>query len=123
MENSMEDKIKSVLQNEEMMGKIAELIKGFAPAAAAAETLPEAPAEIPAAVPAAAFSEAPAVPPAIPAAAMPVARPAHAAIKGGSSAAALLSSLRPFLRETRRSKLDALATAMTMAEVFKGIRK
>ena len=120
----MEDKIKSVLQNEEMMAKIAEMIKGIAPAVGGS---PASQADTPPAAPAFSEVSAEAAPPPIPAPpqrepSIAAASNALSALGGKNHAAALLSSLRPFLRESRKSKLDTLATAISMAGVFKSMK-
>lgn len=46
-----------------------------------------------------------------------------AAITGRSRHAQLISALRPLIREDKRSKLDSMERAMTMATLFSGIRK
>ncbi len=43
--------------------------------------------------------------------------------KGGNRNAALLSAIKPFLREEKQSKLDSLITAMSVAEILSGIKK
>ncbi len=84
----MDEKLKSVLGNPELMAKIAAAVNGAAPE--------ESPKEV----------YAPTVP------------------SGQSDKAlALLAALAPFLSERRRTKLEGITKAMTVAGVYKGIKK
>ena len=89
----MDDKIRSVLENEELLAKIAAAVRG---AEAPKEAYP-APAKEP--------------------------FPAPPAQGGGSDALALLYALRPFLRRERQEKLEAVTKAISVANVYKNVKK
>lgn len=91
----MDDKLRSVLGNEELMAQIAAAVRGGSTPAAAPPTPP-------------AVSDA---------------APAFTSVGGKSdSALALLSALAPFLRESRRSKLEAVTKAMAVANIYKNTK-
>jgi len=91
----MDDKLRSVLGNEELMAQIAAAVRG----SSAPASPPQAPPPVADAVPT--FTSA-----------------------GGKSdsALALLSALAPFLRESRRSKLEAVTKAMAVANIYKNTK-
>ena len=91
----MDEKIRSVLENEELLAKIAAAVRGtdaptqeYAPPPQRAEALPVI----------------------------------QSAGRSGSDALALLSALKPFLRQERREKLDALTKALSVASVYKSVK-
>ncbi len=86
----MDDKLRSVLSNPELMEKIASLVKG--------DPLPEPP-------------------PAQPAASYGQMLPANA-----DKGLALLSALAPFLKESRRKKLETARSAITVASVYRNMK-
>lgn len=84
----MDDKLRSVLGNPELMARIAAAVNGTA----AEEPVKEV-----------------------------YASPVQEA--RSDKALALLSALAPFLSERRRTKLDGITKAMTVAGVYKGVKK
>lgn len=96
----MDEKLSAVLGNKELMEKIAALVNG-APADASTP-----PAEVPALSP---VTEA-----------APASLPL---MSGADKGLALLAALRPFLKENRRKKLDAATSALSVASVYRNIKK
>lgn len=91
----MDDKIRNVLENEELLAKIAAAVRGL-----------DAPAPVP--------SPPPQMPEPI--------QPAGNFESGSPNALALLSALKPFLRQERRQKLDAVTKALSVASVYKSVK-
>ena len=112
MENGIDEKIRSVLQNEEMMAKIADLIQNVAPSGP--------PKEQQAGIPAAVAPEPPAQQASL---TLPGAGGSLLGGLAGNEAMTLLAAMRPFLRESRRSKLDAVSKAVAMAGVFRSAKR
>lgn len=89
----MDEKLNAVLSNSELMEKIAALVKGTTPPP---EDIPEPATPVQSFVPATGSMD-----------------------KG----LALLNALRPFLKESRRRKLDSAAGALSVASLYSGIKK
>ncbi len=114
MDGDLAEKIKNFLSDPAAAEKIAAVAQTLgAPSSVQPSTPPQpqaaaqtVPAEANAAVPASSTLSA-----------------AAAAVSGRSRHAQLISALRPLIREDKRSKLDSMERAMTMATLFSGIRK
>ena len=91
----MDEKIRSVLENEELLAKIAAAVRGTAEA-----------------------SPTPAPPPAVPTYTPSAMSSAHSS----TDALALLAALKPFLKHERREKLDAVTKALSVASVYKNMK-
>lgn len=89
----MDEKIRSVLENEELLAKIAAAVRGTA------EPSPAPPQSVPTYMPS-------------------VAEP----VRQQPDAVALLAALKPFLRQERREKLDSITKALSVASVYKNIK-
>ncbi|MBQ3195009.1 MAG: hypothetical protein IJB65_00935 [Clostridia bacterium] len=90
----MDDKLQSVLGNKELMEKIAALVQGT-------QEAPPAPAPAP----------------------VPVQQSFSPSPIQGDKGLALLAALAPFLKESRRKKLDAARNAISVANAYKTMRK
>lgn len=101
MDGGMEEKVKSVLGNEEMLAKIAALVQTMS-ASPAEDARPSPAAPPPADISVPARGYGPAV---------------------SDERLALLSALRPFLSERRRSKLDTVSKALAVAGVYRTAKK
>lgn len=91
----MDDKLKNVLGNPELMSRIAALIKGADNSEAAPVYTPAEPAR-----PTAAFG----------------------ADSSSDKALALLTALRPFLSQARQQKLESVTKAVAVANIYKNNR-
>lgn len=94
----MDDKLRSVLNNPQLLAQIAAAVKG----AASGEETESAPQYAPREN-------------AIPAAVMPTEAP-------NDKAMALLAALRPFLSSARRDKLETVTKAMAVANIYKNTK-
>lgn len=105
MESDFAEKLKSVLSDPEAMSKISAIASGLGatPPAPSSQKQDESAKE--------AF--APKAPEALPSAAVPV---------FGDRRIALLSSIKPLLREDKRGKIDSLTRALTLAAMMKNLR-
>ena len=90
----MDDKLRSVLNNPELIARIASAVKGITPEESAPQPTHYAAEEV--------YS--------------PVGN------GRGDKALALLSALRPFLSEGRRSKLESVSRAMAVANIYKNTK-
>jgi len=104
MDGELAEKIKSFLSDPSAAEKIAAVAQtlGVQPSAPPKTQPQTAPPEEAEAAPVSAFPTA---------------------ITGRSRHAQLITALRPLIREDKRSKLDSMERAMTMATLFSGIRK
>jgi len=96
LENDFAAKLQSVLSNPEALAKISAIASSFG-----GTLQPEEPAEAPRDIP---KKE------------LPLALPTDPRL-------ALLSSVKPLLREEKRGKVDSLLTALTVASMLKNFRK
>lgn len=112
VENDFGEKLKSILSDPDSLARITAIASslGASPQGRreTAETSGNDPFDAP--------SDAPA-------SAQPLLPMASAEMFSGDPRLALLSSIKPLLREEKRDRIDALARAMTVASMMKSFRK
>ena len=132
MEEDFAEKVRKLLSDPESVAKIKQIADGFSANGTSAEKTPSAPAEnaAPAEAVQAVETPTPAIPdPPVPAAQVPPKTELPSSIKlstlnsSKEEKLALLRSVKPFLKEGRREKVDSMIRMISVASLLTGFNK